>query len=323
MTMAPNQAGRDGGTPTVQANGAGGECPDLEQLAGYVDGTLDAAARREVEAHVAHCNHCLELLGETAVAVAATSETVPLRGPSAVVVDTPPKPLPMRAASRRVMVWGSMAATAAVLILAVRLLTLPPMPATEPVAPVGRPDLLVVDERTTPGRLSASPYAPFQSVTRSGGTSPGGPRSADNPQLLEAARRAQDLAARDPRPASQHAWGVAQVQIRDWDGAIRTLEEVAAVQPEDARLASDLAAAYLGRGASEARTKDLSKALALADRALQIDPSSDEASFNRAVALDALGQSADAEAAFRTVLQRDRSPWRQEAARRLASPASP
>ena len=38
-------------------------CPDEHQIAGYVDGRLDAAAREQVELHIADCRHCLALVG--------------------------------------------------------------------------------------------------------------------------------------------------------------------------------------------------------------------------------------------------------------------
>jgi hypothetical protein len=38
-------------------------CPDEHQIAGYVDGGLDAAAREQVEFHIADCRCCLALVG--------------------------------------------------------------------------------------------------------------------------------------------------------------------------------------------------------------------------------------------------------------------
>ena len=38
-------------------------CPDESLIAGYVDGGLDAAARPELEQHLADCGHCLALVG--------------------------------------------------------------------------------------------------------------------------------------------------------------------------------------------------------------------------------------------------------------------
>lgn len=38
-------------------------CPDEHQIAGYVDGGLDEAARQQLEVHLADCGYCLALIG--------------------------------------------------------------------------------------------------------------------------------------------------------------------------------------------------------------------------------------------------------------------
>jgi anti-sigma factor RsiW len=42
--------------------GRSAACLDEHQIAGYVDGGLDAAARKQVEHHLADCRHCLALV---------------------------------------------------------------------------------------------------------------------------------------------------------------------------------------------------------------------------------------------------------------------
>jgi anti-sigma factor RsiW len=49
-----------------QNRAAGVGCVDAEQLAAYVDGRLDASARRKVEAHLARCGDCRTIFAETA-----------------------------------------------------------------------------------------------------------------------------------------------------------------------------------------------------------------------------------------------------------------
>jgi anti-sigma factor RsiW len=39
------------------------DCPDEHQIAGYVDGGLAEATRKQVELHLADCGHCLALVG--------------------------------------------------------------------------------------------------------------------------------------------------------------------------------------------------------------------------------------------------------------------
>jgi tetratricopeptide (TPR) repeat protein len=169
-------------------------------------------------------------------------------------------------------------------------------------------------ERTSPGRLSGFSHAPYRAATRAQQARP-----IDDPRLLEVASRAQAQAAREPIPDNLHSWGVAQVLIREWNGAIETLDAAARQRPQDAGLLNDLAVAYIGRGTGEARAEDFRKALEAADRALAVDAASHEALFNRGVALDALGRTAEAQAAFRALLERDRSTWRDEVERRLGT----
>ena len=39
------------------------DCPDELNIAGFVDGGLDVAARQQMERHLADCAHCLDLVG--------------------------------------------------------------------------------------------------------------------------------------------------------------------------------------------------------------------------------------------------------------------
>lgn len=55
-------------------------CPDEGRIAGYVDGGLDAAARQELERHLADCGHCLAVVGLLSrERGASTVESVPSR----------------------------------------------------------------------------------------------------------------------------------------------------------------------------------------------------------------------------------------------------
>ena len=51
---------------------SGGDCPDAETLAALADDTLTAAARREIEGHVADCRQCQELTAAMVRAEAGT-----------------------------------------------------------------------------------------------------------------------------------------------------------------------------------------------------------------------------------------------------------
>jgi hypothetical protein len=65
---------------STDANAPADGCPDAETLAALADDTLPTAARREVEAHVADCHHCLALTAAVAraeVPVGAAADEMP------------------------------------------------------------------------------------------------------------------------------------------------------------------------------------------------------------------------------------------------------
>jgi tetratricopeptide (TPR) repeat protein len=167
--------------------------------------------------------------------------------------------------------------------------------------------------RAVEGRLTGGfTYAPMERRMRSG-------RTAGNEDfaLLSAKGELESRAQADPTVANRHAAGVARLIAGDTEGAITTLEAVVSEAPRAAYF-SDLSAAYLARGREWDRRDDFDKARAAAERAIVTDPSLDEAYFNRALALDAMGQAGEAEAAYRRALGRNpSSPWNAEIKTRL------
>jgi tetratricopeptide (TPR) repeat protein len=114
------------------------------------------------------------------------------------------------------------------------------------------------------------------------------------------------------------AAGVAQLLVGDHDAAVEALEHAAAAEPARAAYHNDLAAAYLARGRAWDERADFEKSQRAAERALALDPALDEAYFNQALALDALGRTREAEDAYRQALARDpQSPWNAEITMRL------
>ncbi len=100
--------------------------------------------------------------------------------------------------------------------------------------------------------------------------------------------------------------------------AVNVLESLARERPSDPRLASDLSAGLLERAARDARPADLVRALAEAERALELSPGLLEAAFNRALALDALYLMDASRGAWEEYLERDSaSAWGAEAMTRL------
>jgi tetratricopeptide (TPR) repeat protein len=233
----------------------------------------------------------------------------------------------MAPAPRRELRWGwmagSVAAAAAAVVLAVRLL---PVPASD-----DRLASLVTavnGERYVEPRISGGfPAGPVRAATRGqdpsstrgvGDTRGAGDLSSQNLALVAAVGQAQARAQAEPTAPNLHVLGVGFLLLGDRDQAIDTLESAAASESANARLVSDLAAAYAVRAAATASASDWSNALDRADRAIRLDESVVEAYFNRALALEALGLDS-ARAAWQSFLDRDStSEWAREARAHLA-----
>jgi len=107
--------------------------------------------------------------------------------------------------------------------------------------------------------------------------------------------------------------GLLELFSRDWDEAIANLEEASARDSQNARIATDLAAAYLERADRMGRPLDTFLALVAAERAIAADPLLPEAYFNQALAFERLGLRARARAAWVRYLARETEPgWRAE-----------
>ncbi len=305
-----------------RVSGAAG-CPDAETLAQYVDGTLEPQAHADVQAHLAGCGTCFELVAETARAVSeegeASTGAPPAASPSLPETYGPPaagqasRVLPFR--RRVIATMAAVGAIAATILVVVRAQPewWQELRGTGTAARLAALRDASGAERTSDGRLSGFDYAPLRSPMRSGRG-----RGLENLALLAAAREVEEAVEGNPSAANRHAWGVAQLLISEYDGAVQTLETVAGERPDDPRVLNDLAAAYLARGVGAGRPEDLAMALDTAERALRLNPDMPEAWFNTAVILESQGQVDRAAEAWREVLIRDQSRWREEAERRLA-----
>lgn len=262
-------------------------CPDPSVLAAFVEGVLDAESRREVERHLAGCPECPLVIAETSRFLDSD-----VAGNEA---D------PRHATHRR---WWVAAAIAALCLTALvwrgigdedRLQELKRVAAQSPV-------------RTIEGRLAGFAYAPF-SKTRSAQSMTAG--------LALRAAAARVVAAGDDAPAL-HARGVALLLSGKAPDGAAVLARAASADPGNADLWNDLAAAHLA-AATATDTGSIPTALAAADRAVALDPSSSSANFNRALAHYHLGRYAEAARDFRRVLELEpRSPWGHEAQTRLS-----
>jgi len=112
----------------------------------------------------------------------------------------------------------------------------------------------------------------------------------------------------------RHAAGSWDVVWGSLDEAIDELRAAARVEPTNARIQSDLAAALLARAGRNQDPQSILDAYTSADRAVALDPRLPEARFNRALALEWLQLRRDAMAAWSSYLALDDgSPWADEA----------
>lgn len=154
--------------------------------------------------------------------------------------------------------------------------------------------------RPIEGRLSGFPYLPGASR---------GPRVNDTATLMLEGTAASIEKRHGTDAEVVHAHGLAHLLTGDVETAVVELSESAGAEPSNANYWNDLAAAQL-----EARNP--AAALSAADRALSLVPAHQEALFNRAQALEALGQRTRARQAYDRYLSNDRaSPWAAEAQR--------
>ncbi|MGE0444639.1 MAG: CHAT domain-containing protein [Vicinamibacterales bacterium] len=293
------------------SDGAGPSCPDAESLAAFAEGTVGAEERRRIEAHLAECADCRQVL-------VATMELNPVESRAA-----------GPAAGGKVVSWplryravAVAAGLAAAVVLAVRVWV--PGPAST----FATPELealadALAGEGTRPlaGRLAGGyRYAPPPPVTR------GADGRGVGPDVQIAAANIEKAAIANETAATQAALGVARLVRGDIDGAIDALTEASVLDPQNADYHSDLAAAYLERARSAGGSPaDWASALAAANRAIARG-AGNEAHFNRALALEGALLREQAIEAWAEYGTRDGdSGWAAEAEQhrqRLVSPQS-
>jgi len=269
----------------------GGTCPSLETIGAFVDGRLMERERETIADHVASCEACYFVFSEAArtrVNAQAKADVVPF---------TP-----------RRMTWKvamSGLAAAAMIVLAVNLWS-----------PRGDGDQQALEHlvaavgtaRTFNARLTGGfAYAPVRGPVRG---------ANDAASLSPDVRIA--IAEIEKQHATEPVAATAALVAGDPDRAINILEAASRTTPTDAKILSDLSAAYLVKAERTGSKADASSALSTANRALEINRLMPEALFNRALALEMSGLTADARTAWQSFLTiDDRSGWADDARARL------
>jgi tetratricopeptide (TPR) repeat protein len=266
----------------------GGACPSLETIGAFVDGRFTERERDVVADHLASCEACYFVFVESSRlrAAAPTTTVIPFQ--------------------RRRSTWRIAAglAAAATLVLSVNLYNArrgsDAAALAELVAAAGT-------TRTVEPRLTGGfAYAPVRGPVR-------GPNDVE---LSPDTRIA--IAVIEKQFATRPVAGTAALIGGDSDRAIMILEASAQLRPDDPKILSDLAAAYLARASRSNSSEDVSRALAAANHALEFNRLLPEALFNRALALQMSGQTGDARIAWQAYLGvDDQSAWASEARARL------
>jgi hypothetical protein len=261
---------------------------DPETIAAYLDRRLDTTGRARAEEHLADCEECRTLLSETAAFLETDAVAKPARR------STRPWMLGLAAA----------AALAALSPFLIGRLRPTPQSALEEL------DRALAGKRYVEARLSGFEYGALVSATRG----PSVPLDERPTSVLAAAGKVEDLAGTSDTAANLAARGAAQLAIGRIDNAVENLEDAARIEPKNARIQSDLAAAYLARFRTQDSPEDPARAVEAAATAATLDPKSREAAFNRALALEALPLRGEALRAWEAYLALDpSSKWSGEA----------
>ncbi len=276
-------------------------CPDPGLIAAHADRRLSGAEAARMDEHIAGCPDCSEVFAETLRF--SLSEDQEAEGRRSAV---PPF---LRRPAFKVAAGLALAAS---LLLAIRLYRAPSRPAAPLVAELAQ----AIDERRfVEPRLTGFNYGRLI-VLRSGDMPKG--LDAQPPAVLTAVARIRERAENDPSPEALGALGITYLVSGDVFEAVKALESASAQEPENARLLSDLSAAYLARATQADEPADIPKALESAEKAIALPDPPDEAWFNRALALEGLHLVDAARKAWEDYLQRDpASGWADEARQHL------
>jgi CHAT domain-containing protein len=284
-----------------------GGCPDPRLIAAHADRRLTGDEAARMDEHVAGCRDCYEVFAETVQFGLSEAEAEAVIAPSARVTAFRRRPV--------FRIAAGLAAAAAVLLALGLWFRRPPIDRAR--APlVAELAEAMGARRFVEPRLTGGFHHGRLTTMRSGETPLG--LDAQSPAVLAAVARIRQQAEADTSPDALGALGVTYLVSGDVAAAVKALESASAQRPEDPRLLSDLAAAYLVRAAQADEPADIPKALEAAERAIALKDPPAEAYFNRALALERLHLVDAARKAWEDYLQRDSaSGWAEEARQHL------
>ncbi len=274
------------------------DCLESETIAAYLDGRLSARERMRISEHLTVCAECYSLVVESGQTLVRIE---PVESANAV--------------SWRAWMIGSPCAksTAAVLATAACLWL---------IVGTGNLPTLRRPNRALQAMVAAvgtdRPIEPRLSGGFAYGLIRGPVRSASmqslSPDVRSAAAFSEKALAGAGTSEALHALGVADLITGDLARSVSMFERAVAQSGSDARMLSDLSAAYIVRAERNNQPQDLTKALAAVDRAVKLDPTLAEALFNRALALERLALEDEARVAWQDYLRiDDMSGWADEA----------
>jgi CHAT domain-containing protein/tetratricopeptide (TPR) repeat protein len=181
-------------------------------------------------------------------------------------------------------------------------------------------------ERPIEARVSTLDYAPF--LTKRSGES----QQVNTFELDRAQRFLSDAEKDQANSDSAHALGKLYLLQKEYDKAIEYLEKAAKADTKNAQIYADLGAAYLEKGKLESDAgksnppgaetgnglKDLGRSVEYSKQALEINPNLLEALFNLALAHQHQALYTEAEADWRSYLEKDpSSQWAVDARQNL------
>jgi CHAT domain-containing protein len=287
-------------------------CPDAALIAAHADRRLSGVEAARMDEHVAGCPDCYEVFAATV--------QFGLAEPEAETEGVRPAEARLGAAGARLRsplftrTVGLAAAAALVVALGLWLYrTRSPRPSAPLVAELA--DAMGTQRFIEP-RLTGG-FRHGRLITLRSGEAPQG-LDAQPGSVLAAVARIRERAEGDTSPEALGALGVTYLVSGDAAAAVKALESASAQKPDDARLLSDLSAAYLVRAKQADEPADIPKALEAAERAIVLPDAPPEAYFNRALALESLHLVDAARKAWQDYLDRDSSSaWADEARQHL------